>query len=263
MSREDGVQATAARPLDVSACILAQAEAEFGKGDMQQASGKAWEAVAHCAAPAARVNRWPNGSREEMARNVRRLLDLTPDPRDNRNKFALINYLHVNYFDYELDPEDVALAIRDARDLVDAIRDVAPANGRGPGASSDRPGQAIETDPLDVATCLLVQAETAFENGDVALACKKAWDAVERCAESAFRENGWPDGSDGDVRKGINRLLDRTPDPGDNRTRLAALSYLHVNYFDEERFPQDVAGAIGDAHVLVDAIRGLETVGDA
>ena len=263
MSREEGARPATARSLDVSACLLAQAEASFERGDMQQASGKAWGAVAECVESASKENGWRNQSDRGISASAGKLLDLTPDPKGNRRKFAVIDFLRVNYFDYELDPEDVARAVRDARALVEAVREVAPTHGRGPGTSRDRPGQALEAHSLDVAACLLVQAEAAFENGDVARACEKAWDAVARCAESVFRANGWPNGSDGDVVKGVKRLLDRTFDPKGNHARLVTLNYLHVNYFDEERRPEDVARAIGEARALVDAIRELETVRNA
>ena len=51
------------------------------------------------------------------------LLDLTPDPDGNRDKFALINVLHVNFYEENLDPRDVERGIRYARALIDAMRE--------------------------------------------------------------------------------------------------------------------------------------------
>ena len=122
MSREEGARPATAQSVDVSACLLAQAEASFERGDMQQASGKAWGAVAECVESASKENGWRNQSDRGISSSAGKLLDLTPDPKGNRRKFAVIDFLRVNYFDYELDPEDVARALRDARALVEAVR---------------------------------------------------------------------------------------------------------------------------------------------
>ena len=91
---------------------------------MLQASEKAWGAVAHYVKSVAKANGWADGSHRDIASNARRLLDRTPDPDDNRSKFAVINTLHVNFYDEDLDPKDVNLGIRHARTLVEAMRAV-------------------------------------------------------------------------------------------------------------------------------------------
>ena len=93
---------------------------------MLQASEKAWGAVAHYVKSVAEENGWRNLSDRGISSSAGKLLDLTPDPKGNRRKFAVIDFLRVNYFDYELDPEDVELAIGDARALIDAMREVEP-----------------------------------------------------------------------------------------------------------------------------------------
>ena len=116
--------ATTTRHEEISERFLDHAEAEFQGGDMLQASEQAWGAVAHYVKSVARTNNWPNTSHREISSSAGKLLDLTAAPKGNRRKFTVIDFLRVNYFDYELDPEDVALAIGDARTLVDAIREV-------------------------------------------------------------------------------------------------------------------------------------------
>ena len=103
--------------------FLDHAEEEFEKGDMLQASEKAWGAVAHYVKPVAKANGWSDGSHRDIAVNARRLLDRTPDPDGNRLKFALVNMLHVNFYEEDLDPKDVKLGIRHARALIDAMRE--------------------------------------------------------------------------------------------------------------------------------------------
>ena len=114
--------ATTERYETISAVFLDHAEEEFEKGDMLQASEKAWGAVAHYVKSVAKANGWSDGSHRDIAVNARRLLDLTPDPEGNRTRFALINMLHVNFYEEDLDPKDVEVGIRDARWLIDAMK---------------------------------------------------------------------------------------------------------------------------------------------
>ena len=114
--------ATTERHEAISAVFLDHAEEEFEKGDMLQASEKAWGAVAHYVKSVAKANGWSDGSHRDIAVNARRLLDLTPDPEGNRKRFALINMLHVNFYEEDLDPKDVEVGIRDARWLIDAMK---------------------------------------------------------------------------------------------------------------------------------------------
>ena len=116
--------ATTTRHEQISMRFLDHAEAEFERGDMLQASEKAWGAVAHYVKSVAVANGWPNGSHRDIADNTRRLLDRTPDPDGNRLKFALVNMLHVNFYEEDLDPKDVRLGVRYARALVEAMRGV-------------------------------------------------------------------------------------------------------------------------------------------
>ena len=115
--------ATTARHEEISYRFLEHANEEFEKDDMLQASEKAWGAVAHYVKSVAKANGWSDGSHRDIAVNARRLLDLTPDPEGNRKRFALINMLHVNFYEEDLDPKDVKLGIRDARLLIDAMRE--------------------------------------------------------------------------------------------------------------------------------------------
>ena len=90
---------------------------------MLQASEKAWGAVAHYVKSVAKAKGWPDGSHWDIANNARKLLDLTPDPDSNREKFSHINVLHINFYEEVLDPKDVKLGIKDARVLIDAMRE--------------------------------------------------------------------------------------------------------------------------------------------
>ena len=58
--------ATTTRHGEFSARLLDHADEEFEKGDMIQASEKAWGAVAHYVKSVAKARGWPDGSHRDM-----------------------------------------------------------------------------------------------------------------------------------------------------------------------------------------------------
>ena len=114
---------TTTRHEEISDRFLVHAAEEFEKGDMLQASEKAWGAVAHYVKSVAKARGWPDGSHWDIANNARKLLDLTPDPDGNRDKFALINTLHINFYEEDLDRKDVKRGVGYARVLIDTMRE--------------------------------------------------------------------------------------------------------------------------------------------
>ena len=115
--------ATTARHEEISERFLDQADEEFEKGDMLQASEKAWGAVAHYVKSVAKTRGWPDGSHRDIWDNARKLIRLTSDPDDNRRRFVLVNALHVNFYEEELNAREVQLAVMDARALIEAMRE--------------------------------------------------------------------------------------------------------------------------------------------
>ena len=118
--------ATSTRHGEISARLLDHADEEFEKGDMIQASEKAWGAVAHYVKSVAKARGWPDGSHRDIADNARRLLNHTSDPDGNKDKFSHINMLHVNFYEEDMHPEEVERGIRHARALIDAMRKAEP-----------------------------------------------------------------------------------------------------------------------------------------
>ena len=116
--------ATRTRHEEISQRFLDHAEAEFQKGDMLQASEKAWGAVAHYVKSVARTNDWPNTSHRDIADNAGRLIRRTSDPKGNKRKFRLVNALHANFYEENLQSANVEIGIEDARALIDAMRQV-------------------------------------------------------------------------------------------------------------------------------------------
>ena len=116
--------ATTERHRQISETFLAHAQEEFEKGDMLQASEKAWGAVAHSVKAIARKEGWPNRSHTDVRNNARRLLNLSSDPTVNKRKFAMVEVLHINFYEEMMHPEDVLIAMADAGDLVKILNDV-------------------------------------------------------------------------------------------------------------------------------------------
>ena len=118
--------ATAERHAEISDRFLQQAEVELGRGDLLQASEKAWGAVVHHVKSVARERNWDNSSHRDVNRAARQLIRLTSDPDVNRLRFMAMNTLHVNFYEESLDPEDVEAMVLDARVLIEAMRAVDP-----------------------------------------------------------------------------------------------------------------------------------------
>ena len=114
--------ATVARHKDISRTFLEHAEVEFEKGDLLQASEKAWGAVAHYVKSVAKENGWRDGSHRDIADNARRLIRLTSDPDGYGRMFQAMNALHVNFYEDHLHEEDVRRSIADARALIAAMK---------------------------------------------------------------------------------------------------------------------------------------------
>ena len=110
-----------ARHQEVSRTFLERAEIEFGKGDLLQASEKAWGAVAHYVESVAKERGWSDGSHRDISDNARRLMHLTPDPDAYGRMFQGMNALHVNFYEEHLHESDVRRSISDARALIAAM----------------------------------------------------------------------------------------------------------------------------------------------
>lgn len=116
--------ATPVRHQDISRTLLAQASEEFDKGDLIQASEKAWGAVAHFVKAVARERNWPNRSHQDVRRNATRLVRRSDDPIQNALLFEAVENLHVNFYEdtYAEDPDRVRYGIRHAETLIDAMK---------------------------------------------------------------------------------------------------------------------------------------------
>ncbi len=114
------------RYTETSARFLEQAEAEFADGDLPQASEKAWGAVAQYVKAVSAHNGWDHYSHYHIRRNAVRLLRLTNDERMNRDKFTHAERLHANFYEGDLDYEDVRRYMDHAREVLETLKSVAP-----------------------------------------------------------------------------------------------------------------------------------------
>ena len=69
---------------------------------------------------------WPDGTHGDIARNARKLIVLTDDPNTNRVIFQAMNALHVNFYEDDLDEDDVRISVQDAGTLLAAMKKVRP-----------------------------------------------------------------------------------------------------------------------------------------
>ena len=110
--------ASIAQHKEISERFLKHARRELEQGDLLQASEKSWGAVAHYVKAIAHEEGWPDGTHGDIAKNARKLIVLTDDPSSNRRMFQAMNALHVNFYEADLDEDDVRISVQDARTLI-------------------------------------------------------------------------------------------------------------------------------------------------
>ena len=115
--------ATVERHRELSARLLEQAEEELRKGDLLQASEKAWGAVVHCVNSIARERGWPVGSHRRVNENALRLIRGAAHS-DHRRRLTSLNALHANFYEDYLADELVHDGVADARTLVRALNEI-------------------------------------------------------------------------------------------------------------------------------------------
>ena len=89
--------ATSERHREISDIFLEHAEVEFEKGDLLQASEKAWGAVARYTKAIAIEHGWIQQSHYDIRKNARVLIALTGNPKRCSELYAVLEHLHVNF----------------------------------------------------------------------------------------------------------------------------------------------------------------------
>lgn len=117
--------ATADQHREISAQFLAHAEDEFRKGDLLQASEKAWGAVAHFINSIARDHGWPVGSHKLLIENATTLLARDETNAVHRRRLLrTVEALHSNFYQAAWDQQMVRDAIDDATELIGAMTEL-------------------------------------------------------------------------------------------------------------------------------------------
>ncbi len=116
---------TAEQHREISAQFLDHAEDEFRKGQLLQASEKAWGAVSHYVNSIARQRGWPLGSHRRLIENANTLISRDPANAEHRRRLLRsVEALHANFYNAFLDEESVREGIQDARELIKSLEDL-------------------------------------------------------------------------------------------------------------------------------------------
>ncbi len=117
--------ATAEEHREISIQFLDHAEDELRKGDLLQASEKAWGAVSHFVNYVARQRNWHLGSHERLIENANRLISEDPaHATHNRRLLRSIEALHANFYQAFLNEDSVREGIEDAKELIRTLEDL-------------------------------------------------------------------------------------------------------------------------------------------
>ena len=80
--------ATAEQHREISTHFLEHAEDELRKGDLLQASEKAWGAVSHYVNSIARQRNWPLGSHRRLIENANKLISGDPANASHKRRYS-------------------------------------------------------------------------------------------------------------------------------------------------------------------------------
>ncbi len=111
-----------------SRAFLAQASEELERGDLKQASEKAWGAAAQIVKAAADARGWEHDRHATLFRVVRGLAEETGDERI-RLLFSTASELY--YYGDLLDAEDIEVRLRDMAAFVDEVEALLPVGLNG------------------------------------------------------------------------------------------------------------------------------------
>ena len=102
---------------EISDRFLQDARYEFERGDLPQASEKAWGAVAHYLKSEAKFRGWDNESHRDLIDVAHDLALETSDPRRIGELFAIVSGMHVNFYEDRL----LSSAVSDGIDAADEL----------------------------------------------------------------------------------------------------------------------------------------------
>ena len=106
---------------EVSDRFLLHADEQLARGDLPQASEKAWGAVAHYLKSVAKSRNWDNETHRDLIDVGRDLALETNDPSQARRLFASVRDMHVNFYEDRLSSAEVEEGINAARELISLL----------------------------------------------------------------------------------------------------------------------------------------------
>ena len=107
-----------------SRALLAQARAELASGDMRQASEKGWGATALMLKAIAEQREWDHERHRHFANAAGRLRSEMGN-RDIVRFFQVAESLHVNCYEDQMRPADIAESLNDVDRLLDLLEPLA------------------------------------------------------------------------------------------------------------------------------------------
>ena len=103
-----------------SAQFLAQARQELADGDLPQASEKGCGATAQILKAIAERRGWEHNRHRHYHRSISRLRAATGDG-NIRRLFGVANLLHENFYENDMETDDVADGLNDVEALIDKL----------------------------------------------------------------------------------------------------------------------------------------------
>ena len=114
-------QTEVANHTETSERFLRHAGEQYERGDLPQASEKAWGAVAHYVKSVAKQRGWSNRSHSDLSDIVVDLAQETEDPSRILNLYRSVGALHTNFYENWLSDSVVGGGIEDAVELISRL----------------------------------------------------------------------------------------------------------------------------------------------
>ena len=108
------------RYTEISRYLIEEAQHQLDRGDLIQASEKAWGATAHAIKSLAQTRGW-NHTRHDLLADVVEQISEEWDRTDLETLFRSANYLHNNFYEHAMTPTQVRGAINDATALIEEL----------------------------------------------------------------------------------------------------------------------------------------------
>ena len=107
---------------EISDRFLLHADEQLARGDLPQASEKAWGAVAHYLKSVAKSRNWENETHRDLIDVGRDLARETDDPSRARRLFAVVRGMHRNFYEDRFSNTQVEEGINAARELISLLK---------------------------------------------------------------------------------------------------------------------------------------------